>query len=494
MNRAASLLLIAALATPAVADPAEDALASRFRAVEAIVDAQLERESVPGAAFGVVHDQTLIWSHRYGVESLETGRPVTDDTLFSICSISKLFNGVAAMNLVEQGRIDLDAPLADYVDGIELQDSTGGEAPVTVHGILSHVSGFPRESRESYWAEHSFPDDDELLLELREQSRLYRSYDYWQYSNLGMAMLGQAIAKVSGKPWGDYVKDEILTPLGMARTATDMPFDQVGDGFAQGYFVRNAKGEREPAPEHRFKAFAPAAGIASSVNDLARFASWHFRLQANGGEEVLEATTQKKMLRVHWVGDDFEPPFWGLAYANRRLDNKMLWGHGGYCPGTRAEFLLRLRDKIGVMGMTTANDVSPNQMASWIFALTADSIAAVHGADEEEGEGEDDKRDEEPEEGEAEAPAYDPADYEGYYGIENYDWDGYVGIDTEGLFFMRVFADNPVENLQHWVHEEGDVFRRKRDNGDLAEPIRFERDENGRVTAVVQHSYRLTRR
>ena len=491
MKKVAAFILAASVAVPAFSASPEDALASRFRAVEAIVDAQLERESVPGAAFGVVHDQELIWSHYHGVETLDGKNPVDGDTLFSICSISKVFNGVATMNLVEEGRMDLDAPLSAYIGGVEIQDATGGEAPVTIHGILSHVSGLPRESRTDYWATNEFPTAEVLSQALRDQSRLYRSYDYWQYSNLGMAMLGQAVARTSGKAWGDYVKDEVLTPLGMSRTATDMPFDQVGKGFARGYYVRNARGERKPVQEHQFLAFAPAAGMASSVNDLAKFASWHFRLQENGGEEVLKATTQKNMLRVHWMGADFEPPAWGLAYATQRIDEKTLWGHGGYCPGTRASFTMRLPKKIGLIGMMTANDFAPGQIATWIYKLTAESIEAVHGKDDEDGEDGDKKQDQSEDE---KKPAFNAADYEGYYAVENYDWDGYVGIDTEGLFYLGVFADDPTSGMQRWVHEEGDTFRRKRDNGDLAEAIHFERDDSGKVIALTQHSYRRTRR
>ncbi|MEO1135091.1 MAG: serine hydrolase domain-containing protein, partial [Pseudomonadota bacterium] len=268
--------LFALSATSLQAQTAEDALASRFRAAEAMIDARLAKESVPGAAIGIIHDQSLIWSHNYGVEDLDTGAPVTGDTLFSICSVSKLFNGVAAMNLVEEGALSLDAPIAPLIGGALPADETGAEEPVTVRNILSHVAGLPREGVKDYWADNSFPDLDGLRAAVAEQNQLYRPYDYWQYSNLGMAMLGDAIANVSGKSWGDYIDETILTPLGMDNTTTDMPFDRVGAGFARGYYVRAADGTRKPVEEHSFRAFAAAAGMASSVNDMAKFASWNF--------------------------------------------------------------------------------------------------------------------------------------------------------------------------------------------------------------------------
>ena len=94
------LILLCGSAANAVSP--DEALASKFRAAAALMDTQMTLDAVPGAAIGIVHDQELIWSHQYGVESHKTGTAVSDDTLFSICSVSKLFNGVATMNLVEE--------------------------------------------------------------------------------------------------------------------------------------------------------------------------------------------------------------------------------------------------------------------------------------------------------------------------------------------------------------------------------------------------------
>ena len=483
MKQISVMLILASLCcSAAYAVPPEEVLASRFRAAAALIDTQMTLEATPGAAIGVVHDQELIWSHQYGVESLDTGTAVSDNTLFSICSVSKLFNGIAAMNLVEQGRLSLDAPIASYLDGVSVQDDTGAEETVTVRNILSHVSGLPREGIRDYWSDYTFPDADGLRVTVSEQEQLYRPFDYWQYSNLGMAMLGEVIAVVSGESWGDYVDETIFEPLGMQRSVTDMPFDQVGNGFARGYFVRSADGKRKPVDAHSFKAFSPAAGVASSVADMSRFLSWHFRLRQNGGEEILKATTLKQMQRVHWIGADFDEPAWGLAYGSRRYDDKTLWGHGGYCPGARTEFVMRLPSKIGIVMMLTANDVSPGALVETVYSLTEDSIAAVHGEKEQE-------------EDTVAEPTGDItlSDYEGLYLVENYPDDRYVGVTEDGLFALPLLSSDPVSGLQEWVHEEGDRFRRKREDDTLAEAIDFERDDKGRVKSLMHHSYRTTK-
>jgi CubicO group peptidase (beta-lactamase class C family) len=265
-----------------------------------------------------------------------------------------------------------------------------------------------------------------------------------------------------------------------------MPFDIVGNGFAQGYYVRNPKGERNPVESHSFKSFAPAAGIASSVNDMAKFASWHFRLHENGGEEILKATTLRNMQRVHWVGADFNEPAWGLAYATRRYNEKTMWGHGGYCPGARTEFVMRLPTKVGVVMMMSVNDVSPGDMVKTVYALTEAAINKVHNTDT-------------PAEKNKSADSVDNkkvklADYEGAYYVPNYDNDTYIGVNEGGLFVLPIFGSDQIGNIETWVHDEKDTFRRKRDDDSLAEPIIFERNADGKITGVVQHGYRSIKR
>lgn len=476
-----------ALATGvALAGPSKEVvLASKLRAAAALIDHQLPLEAVPGAAIGLVHDQELVWTHTYGVESLETGTAVTSDTRFSICSVSKLFTSVAAMDLVESGGLDLDAPVSAILGDVSPRDTTGSEEPLTVRNLLTHVSGLPREGNRDYWLDHSFPDDAAFLEQITDNDQLYRPYDHWQYSNVGMALLGRIVAEASDQAWGERIQQQVLTPLGMSQTTTDMPFDQVGNGFAQGYYVRNGQGRRAPAPAHTFRSFAPAAGIASSVHDMARFASWHFRLLENGGEEVLRATTLRSMLRVHWMGPELDEPAWGLGYGVAKVSGDVLWGHGGYCPGTRTSFLMRLPTRVGVVMMLTANDVAPGHYVRAVYDLAGPLLGKP---DETSDPARKRKRKK------ANAKAWEPSDYEGVYVEQNYPSDRYVGIDEDGLFVMSLYGDTPTENLQTWVHVEGDTFRRKRKNDELAEPITFERDEAGNVVALVQHGYRSLRR
>ncbi len=136
--------------------------------------------------------------------------------------------------------------------------------------------------------------------------------------------------------------------------------------------------------------------------------------------------------------------------------------------------------------MVSATDVSPDKMVKTVFTLTEDAIAKVYGKVAD---------------GTRKTPKTDEVEskvnlsaYEGSFHIANYPEDSYVGINEDGLFSLPIFSNDPVGDLQTWVHEKGDTFRRKRKDDTLAEPITFERDAAGNVTALVQNSYRSIKR
>lgn len=478
----AATLSVLSVSTFAQAASPEEVLTSKLRAVTVVLDAQLKKESVPGAAFAIISDQDKVWSHQYGVEDLETQRAVSDDTSFSICSVSKLFTGVAVMDLVEAGRIDLDAPIGTY-----LGDGVTDAEDVTVRNLLSHVSGLPREGETDYWWDNVFPNDATLMVDVGSRDDWYDPYVHWQYSNLGMAALGQVIKNTSGESFHDYVNSKIFNPLAMENTTTEMPFEKVGQGFARGYYVRDERGIRSPVAPHQFRAFAAAAGVASSINDMSDFMSWHFRLRASEDEEILEPATLKTMQRVHWVGEDFDEPAWGLAYATRRYGEKTLWGHGGYCPGTVTDFSMRNPDKIGMIAMATANDISVGRINRMIYDMTASDVKAVYGKSEDDA----DKNDEMET---VENPSVSLAEFEGHYGRPNYDWDVYIGLTEDGLFSIPLFDEKPQDAFDTFKLVEGDLFREVRKNGSDGAPLRFIRDDSGKITGAVVGGYRLNRR
>jgi len=461
--------LATAAGGPALADNA--ALDARLRLADAWMERQMLEQLIPGASVAVLHDQDIVWAAGYGYANREDQTPATPETAYSICSVSKLFTSIAVMQLVEDGGIDLDAPMKTYVEELDLPAPDGVAAePITVRGALAHSAGLPREGDFPYWTEIDFPERARLLAGLENQERLYTPMDTWQYSNLGMAMLGEAVARVSGQDFDSYVRAEIFEPLGLDQMTTDLPNEGHGARFAAGYGMHDHQGRRPRVEPYTINAIGPAAGFAASVTDLARFAAWQFRLLETGETELLDRATLREMHRVQWADpNDPDSPMWGLGFAHGRLDGDATIGHGGYCPGYRTAFSMRLPDQIAIAAMVNTNDVSPSGLASGVYAIAKAALTSDPVAD----------------------LAF--AEYEGVFGMPERDRDVYMLPTTDGLMIVPLFSDEPMENATELEHVDADTFRRKREEGGLGETIRFERDTDGGITRFWRHGIYLTR-
>jgi len=440
-------------------------------------DAAINR--VPAVSWGIVHDQELIASGAFGESNPNTAQAATTDTLYSICSISKLFTSVALMQQREAGRVRLDAPVADYLDWFNIEDVHADDEPVTVRGILTHSSGLPRESDFPYWtdADYPFPTQAQIRARLGEQQTLYPSSSYWQYSNLGLTLVGEIVEAVADQPFDNYIRERILDPLGMTDTTTDMPQDLRGEQLAIGYASLDRDGQRSEVAPYQARGIAPAAGFASSVNDLAKFASWQFRtLDGEGQDEnggLLRASSLKEMQRVHWVDQDFEMT-WGLGFSVRREGGRTLARHGGGCPGYYTEFRLEPASKIGVIVLTNTIGSDPGGYARAAFDVVAPAISGALDSAGEQSERE--------------------ASFEAFPGVYRSIW-GEVLIAPweDGLAMLDLDSSDPAEALQTLQHVEGNEFKRVRSDGSLGEAVRFELDEEGIARRMNVHSIFLER-
>jgi CubicO group peptidase (beta-lactamase class C family) len=461
-------------------------LQSRLRAADAWMNQHMISSIAPGATAAIVDDQEIIWTNAYGWADLEAERPATAETTFSICSISKLFTSIAVMDLVEAGKVELDASLGDYLEdfGPEIGEDIIDE-PVTIRGLLSHSSGLPREGTTAYWNTREFPAVSDLERLANEAGMLHTPLTNYQYSNIGMSLLGKVVAEVSGRDYAAYVKSEILDPLDLSSVSTDLPLDDDDGRFATGYTDHDARGVRQAVTPYQLRGLAPAAGLSASVVDLAKFGSWQFRLLETGDEEVLERVTLRNMQRVHWMDPaDPESGIFGLGFAHHKLDDRAVIGHGGYCLGHRAYFAIEPQSKVAVTTMVNANDISPSLVASAIFRLTADAIVAQREAD-----------DAEETDPELVARVEQQQELEGRFGWPGFPIGLYVIPLADGhLQVIDLYSDDPVKSAMTYEYVEDDVFRRKRKDKSLGETLIFERDGNGRVASFLTHGYRYSRR
>ena len=449
---------------------AEDAKKKPNRAeaaalVRAWLDAQRAYDEVPGMSAAVVHDQDLLWSGGSGFADPSTKKAATADTLYSICSVSKLFTSIAVMQLRDEGKLALSDPVARHLTWFTIPPAEEG-GTVTVENILTHSSGLPRESDFPYWSgKFEFPTREQIIERVRSQTMLHPSDTYFQYSNLGLTLAGEIVAAASNKPYETHIRERILQPLGLSSTYTEIPVEEKGKRLATGYSARRRDGNRTPLPLFTTRGIAPAAGFASTANDLAKFASWQFRTLANQDRNVLSARTLREMYRVHWVDPDFQT-YWGLGFAIRRRDDKTFVGHGGSCPGYRTDLLLKNDEKIGIAVMANASGVNTGEYARVIYEIVAPAASAK-------------------EEGSVE-PSLAP--YLGSY--SDFPWDGETIFVSWGGELAAISAPsmNPIRDMDRYRKTGEHQFRRVRKDDTLAETITFEIGPNGRATGYRVHS------
>jgi CubicO group peptidase (beta-lactamase class C family) len=440
------------------------------------LDGQRAYMQVPGISAQIVHDQEVLWSGAFGLADVESKRPATADTLYSICSVSKLFTSVAVMQQRDAGKLHLEDPVGKHLPWFQLK-RTEGEGDVTIEGLLTHASGLPRESDYPYWSgpDFKFPTHEEVVERIRSQEALYTPLSRFQYSNLGLTLAGEVVAATSGTPYAEYIRARILEPLGLRDTTTEMPDAERGKRLATGYTALDREGRRRALPFFTTRGIAPAAGFASTVGDLGRFASWQFRLLEKGGTEVLKATSLREMYRVQWAEPDFKT-LWGLGFAIWREGDETFVGHGGSCPGYRSHLLVQPAAKIATIFMTNGQGVNAGQWAQKMYEIVAPAVRdAVKDA------------------GKAKAPDASLARYAGTYDVQPWAGESVVFPWGEGLGMLELPTMDPIGDMDRLKKTGEHRFRRVRKDDSLAEEVVFEMGSDGRAKAFLQHSNRYPR-
>jgi CubicO group peptidase (beta-lactamase class C family) len=438
-----------------------------LRIVDVWLDAQRDFELLPGMSISIVNDQEIIFSKGYGYADTEHKVPMQPETIFSICSISKLFTSVAIMQLWEQGKIRLDDSISAILPGYNLRQQYVETVPISIRSLLTHSSGLPREAAYAYWSapDYYFPTLKEMNQKLGSQQTLYPSSTFFQYSNLGMSLLGEAVAAVAKTSYENYVTRNILQPMKLANTQPYLPKNLWRTKLATGYSSLYRDGTRKMMPFFQANGIAAAAGYSSTVVDLAKFASWQFRVLAGNNKEILRSSTLKEMQRVHWMNPDGKLT-WGLGFTVLQEGNNTYVGHGGSCPGYRSALRVSPKNKIGVAMMINAQGTDPEKYISSIFEL----LGKVK------------------EPNDTASVAVDLNDFVGSY--DNYTWGGeYVAMPWKGKLAMFTLpSDNPAATMQLFKYMGNDSFRRIRKDEDmLGEELRFERDARGKVVRLLQH-------
>ncbi|MFN8459697.1 MAG: serine hydrolase domain-containing protein [Anaerolineae bacterium] len=341
--------------------------------IEAAISQTMKIYQIPGLSIGIIKDGQVAYTKGFGLAEVDTDRAVTPETVFQLASESKMMVGIAIMQLKERGKIDLDAPVTDYLPYFRLADERYKE--ITLRQLLSHRAGLPYST--GYTLDYQSPQYDKETLERHVRNLAgveLRSApgEKMQYSDLAFEILGDVIAKVSGQSFEAYTQEYIFVPLGMQHTS---------------FMVRDITPELLAAPHesdglqpkiHSFfpysRQHAPSSHLFSNVEDMSRFALAQLNQGQLGETKILPATAYGEMWTAQ--GDTNLPSQWekevGLGWFLGGQEGHRLVGHGGLDIGFGCGFIMAPDDGLAVMVMTnqrySAEDFS-YQVMEWLLEV-----------------------------------------------------------------------------------------------------------------------------
>jgi CubicO group peptidase (beta-lactamase class C family) len=310
-----------AAAGPAPAIPPLDAAQWQGR-----LAALAAEHSIPGATLGILQGDEVI-DAAYGVLNMGTGAEVTTDTLFQVGSITKVWTATAVMRLVEQGKLDLDAPIVQVLPELKLSDPKVTQA-VTMRHLLTHTSGIDGD----VFTDTGRGDDcvERYVAGLAEVPQIHPMGATWSYCNSGFGLAGRVIEKLTGKVWDAAMRELLFTPLGLTRTVT-LPEEALLHRAAVGHLAPAGQPVSPARVWQLDRSAGPAGLICSSARDVLAFVRMHLdggvtasgeRLLSN--ELVEQMQTEQVRLPVTHRADAG-----GLAWFRFGWDGHTLIGHDG---------------------------------------------------------------------------------------------------------------------------------------------------------------------
>jgi len=326
-------------------------------AIDQCVEFNMLRLNAPGAAVAVVLDGQLIYESGYGVKNRDGDDPVDPDTIFRIGSVTKMMTAAAVMQQVELGRVDLDAPVTDYIPELEVSGRWPADR-ITVWHTLTHTTGFPDRITD-----YSTEGDQALSIWAQGQGEIELHGppgSFWNYSNPNFMIAGLVAERASGTPYRDLFKDTLWEPAGMHSTTFNPTEVVQSANFSRGHYYDSGAGREYVLGPHDNDLWTVGpAGIAfSTVGDLVHWAL----LLMDGGGSVLSPTSAETMQIPHQWTHYSPDRFYGFGIMIEEYQGLDVRQHGGNIAGF-GTYLLWVPDRRFAVALLTNVTSSLNTAA-----------------------------------------------------------------------------------------------------------------------------------
>ncbi len=353
------------------ADPAamaKEALAG----FDTVANDALKKLKVPGMAIAIVKGKEIIYSQGFGYRDVEKQLPVTPNTLFAIGSSTKAFTTFVLGTLVDEGKVEWDKPVRNYIPWFRLYDPSASER-ITPRDLVTHRSGLPRH--DFVWYNNYGASRESLVRRLAYLQPNADLREKFQYNNLMFLTAGYLEEVLTGGTWEDAVRQRILIPLEMKRTNFSVADSQKDPDFAQPY--RKTEERIEKIPFRPITNIGPAGAINSCVAEMSHWLIVHLNGGRYEGKVLANAATVRDLhtsqmaIGVPSTRPDISPPDYAMGWFVNTYRGHELVEHGGNIDGFSANVVLFPQDDLGIVVLTNMN---ATPLPELIGRLVADRI------------------------------------------------------------------------------------------------------------------------
>ncbi len=350
--------ILQGLAPPdqAPAAPRAEGLAQRLARIETYVEHERASQRIPGLSIAIVHEGEAVWSRGFGAADVENDVPATAQTVYRIASITRMVTAVALLQLVQNGKISLRASVRDYVP--ELPDK--GER-ITLEHLLPHLGGIrPCKSRDELYNRTAYRRLVDTLVLFKDDPLVAKPGEKFINTPFGYTLLGLVVERVTGTAFGKHLRASVFEPLGMKKTGVE---DQamIVPKRARGYILRKDLTLRNSTYVD-LSARAPADGLVSTVDDLARFAAGFL----NG---KLLTPPFAKLMMTEYRTSAGESTHYGLGCFVREENGRRIIGHGGWQPQVSTFLVLAPDQRAAIVVLANLEQADTKGMALAILEM-----------------------------------------------------------------------------------------------------------------------------